>query len=126
MRGPSRRTGLHAFEAVFVLVAGATVVCSAEAAVTGLAGGPRKNSADIAHFKTLANTDSNSTAPAEPAAVVKCTESARCQLEIGKAFGDPWVKAEAAQVNYFEVRQAIIPPITVLVYIFYVLQESQT
>lgn len=109
MRGPSRRTGRHAFEAVIVLVAGATVVCSAEAAVTGLVEGPGKNAADIAHFKTLANTDSNTTAPSEPAAVVECPESARCQLEIGKVFGDPWVKADAAQVNYFEVRQAILP-----------------
>lgn len=114
MKAFSRRKGRNVIDALIRLFAGAAVVCLADAAATaGLAKGPPKNSAGSAHYlKTLANADSNSTAAtAAPVAVVECTESARCQLEMGKAFGDPWVKAEAGKVNYFEVRWAILPTV---------------
>lgn len=32
-----------------------------------------------------------------------CPAEAACQLEVGVAYGDPWVKAEAGDVGYFEV-----------------------
>lgn len=34
---------------------------------------------------------------------MQCPADAACKLEIGTAFGDPWVKAEAGDVGYFEV-----------------------
>lgn len=32
-----------------------------------------------------------------------CPAAAACKLEMGVAFGDPWVKAEAGDAGYFEV-----------------------
>ena len=32
-----------------------------------------------------------------------CPAESACQLEMGVAFGDPWVKAEAGDIGYFEV-----------------------
>lgn len=33
-----------------------------------------------------------------------CPLEAPCRLEIGKAFGDPWVKTTVTDVKYFQVR----------------------
>lgn len=32
-----------------------------------------------------------------------CPSEAACKLDMGVAYGDPWVKAEAGDVGYFEV-----------------------
>lgn len=33
-----------------------------------------------------------------------CPTTAPCKLSIGKAYGDPWVRAEAGDANYFKVK----------------------
>lgn len=33
-----------------------------------------------------------------------CPATAPCKLGIGKAYGDPWVSAEAGDANYFKVK----------------------
>jgi len=40
-----------------------------------------------------------------------CPADAACKLEMGTAFGDPWVKAEAGDVGYFEVSPSTAPDI---------------
>lgn len=32
-----------------------------------------------------------------------CVASAPCELELGKAFGDPWFRAKSGEVNFFQV-----------------------
>ena len=34
-----------------------------------------------------------------------CPAKAPCKLEMGKAFGDPWVSAETGDANYFKVNR---------------------
>lgn len=61
-----------------------------------------------------ANTAATTTPPgsASTAVVVAealpppCPAKTPCKLEMGKAFGDPWVRAEAGDENYFKVKRA--------------------
>lgn len=36
-----------------------------------------------------------------------CVASEPCELELGKAFGDPWFRAKSGEVNFFQVCDVI-------------------
>lgn len=52
--------------------------------------------------RALDANENSSTAAVVP---LLCPATLPCKLEIGRALGEPWIGAEAGEVNYFEVRR---------------------
>lgn len=97
-RAPSAQQSQHCIQSVVetkkMKFSGATLAVAAAAAAVA-----------------IARSGIGSAVAAEDSLVVEAAESVRllcpaeaaCKLEMGVAFGDPWVSAEAGDIGYFEV-----------------------
>lgn len=75
---------------------GATLVAAA-ATATAIA------RSDAAAAESSASDEALVEVEAAESVGLLCPAEAACKLEMGVAFGDPWVKAEAGDIGYFEV-----------------------
>lgn len=54
--------------------------------------------------ETIPRDDSAVTPSPVDVSQFKCSAETQCTLEIGEAFGNPWIKTKAKDVNYFQVQ----------------------